>query len=69
MLDRNKLDRLLNEYGSLVWNKWNAPEDDVYIGRGSLYGKSDSSVKSERRRRTSQMHRSVLSLSDQSTEI
>lgn len=38
MLDRNKLDRLLNEYGSLVWNKWNAPEDAVYIGRGSLYG-------------------------------
>lgn len=38
MLDRNKLDTLLNEYGSLVWNKWNAPEDATYIGRGSLYG-------------------------------
>lgn len=38
MLDRNKLDTLLNEYGSLVWNKWNAPEDTTYIGRGSLFG-------------------------------
>ena len=38
MLDRNKLDRLLSEYGRLVWNKLNAPEDAVYIGRGSLYG-------------------------------
>ena len=37
MLDRNKLDRLLSEYGRLVCNKWNAPEDAVYIGRGSLY--------------------------------
>ena len=38
MLNRAKLDQLLDRYGSLVWNKWNAPEDAVYIGRGSLYG-------------------------------
>lgn len=38
MLDRNKLDLLMKRHGSLIWNKWNAPEDAVYIGRGSLYG-------------------------------
>ena len=38
MLDRNKLDLLLDRHGSFVWNKWNAPEDAVYIGRESLYG-------------------------------
>lgn len=38
MLDRNKLDLLLDRHGSLVWNKWNAPEYAVYIGRDSLYG-------------------------------
>ncbi len=38
MLNRAKLDQLLDRYGSMVWNKWNAPEDAVYIGRGSLYG-------------------------------
>lgn len=32
------LDELLVKYGHLVWNKWNAPEDATYIGRGSLYG-------------------------------
>ena len=32
------LDELLSKYGHLVWNKWNAPEDAIYIGRGSLYG-------------------------------
>lgn len=32
------LDNLLEKYGQLVWNKWNAPEDATYIGRGSLYG-------------------------------
>lgn len=32
------LDDLLEKYGHLVWNKWNAPEDAIYIGRGSLYG-------------------------------
>lgn len=32
------LDELLSKYGRLVWNKWNAPEDATYIGRGSLYG-------------------------------
>ena len=36
MLNRAKLDQLLDRYGSLVWNKWNAPEDAVHIGRGSL---------------------------------
>lgn len=29
---------LLVKYGHLVWNKWNAPTDAIYIGRGSLYG-------------------------------
>lgn len=38
MLNHAKLDQLLDRHGSLVWNKWNAPEDAVYIGRGSLYG-------------------------------
>ena len=33
-----KLDELLEKYGHHVWNKWNAPEYSVYIGRGSLYG-------------------------------
>ena len=33
-----KLDELLEKYGHHVWNKWNAPEYAVYIGRGSLYG-------------------------------
>lgn len=32
------LDELLAKYGHLVWNRWNAPEDATYIGRGSLYG-------------------------------
>ena len=32
------LDELLTKYGHLVWNKWNAPTDAIYIGRGSLYG-------------------------------
>ena len=32
------LDELLSKHGHLVWNKWNAPEDAIYIGRGSLYG-------------------------------
>lgn len=32
------LDELLNKYGHLVWNKWNAPTDAIYVGRGSLYG-------------------------------
>lgn len=32
------LDELLAKYGHLVCNKWNAPEDAIYIGRGSLYG-------------------------------
>lgn len=32
------LDELLEKYGHRVWNKWNAPEYSVYIGRGSLYG-------------------------------
>lgn len=32
------LNDLLAKYGHLVWNKWNAPEDSTYIGRGSLYG-------------------------------
>lgn len=32
------LDNLLEKYCHLVWNKWNAPEDATYIGRGSLYG-------------------------------
>lgn len=32
------LDNLLENNGHLVWNKWNAPEDAIYIGRGSLYG-------------------------------
>lgn len=32
------LDNLLEKYGHLVWNKWNAPENAIYIGRGSLYG-------------------------------
>ena len=32
------LNELLSRYGHLVWNKWNAPEDAIYIGRGSLYG-------------------------------
>ena len=32
------LNELLSKYGHLVWNKWNAPEDAIYIGRGSLYG-------------------------------
>lgn len=32
------LDELLAKHGHLVWNKWNAPEDSAYIGRGSLYG-------------------------------
>ena len=32
------LNELLTTYGHLVWNKWNAPEDSTYIGRGSLYG-------------------------------
>lgn len=33
-----KLDELLEKYGRHVWNKWNAPDYSVYIGRGSLYG-------------------------------
>lgn len=32
------LNELLAKYGHLVWNKWNAPTDAIYIGRGSLYG-------------------------------
>lgn len=32
------LDKLLAKHGHLVWNKWNAPSNTVYIGRGSLYG-------------------------------
>ena len=32
------LDELLAKYGHLVWNKWNAPPNAIYIGRGSLYG-------------------------------
>lgn len=32
------LDELLAKFGHLVWNKWNATEDAIYIGRGSLYG-------------------------------
>ena len=32
------LDELLAKYGHLVWNKWNAPSNAIYIGRGSLYG-------------------------------
>lgn len=32
------LDELLTKYGNLVWNKWNAPTDAIYISRGSLYG-------------------------------
>ena len=32
------LDELLAKYGHSVWNKWNTPEDAIYIGRGSLYG-------------------------------
>ena len=32
------LDDLLAKHGHLVQNKWNAPEDSTYIGRGSLYG-------------------------------
>ena len=32
------LNELLAKYGRLVWNKWNAPTDAIYIGRGSLYG-------------------------------
>lgn len=37
-MQNNHLDELLTKYGHLVWNKWNAPEDSTYIGRGSLYG-------------------------------
>lgn len=33
-----RLDELLEKYGHHVWNKWNAPDYSVYIGRGSLYG-------------------------------
>ena len=32
------LDELLSKYGHSVWNKWNAPTDAIYVGRGSLYG-------------------------------
>lgn len=32
------LNELLVKYSHLVWNKWNAPTDAIYIGRGSLYG-------------------------------
>lgn len=32
------LNELLAKYSHLVWNKWNAPTDAIYIGRGSLYG-------------------------------
>lgn len=32
------LNERLAKYGHLVWNKWNAPEDAIYICRGSLYG-------------------------------
>lgn len=31
------LNELLTKHGHLVWNKWNAPTDAIYIGRGSLY--------------------------------
>ena len=37
-MQNNHLDELLTKYGHLVWNKWNAPENSTYIGRGSLYG-------------------------------
>lgn len=32
------LNELMSKSGHLVWNKWNAPTDAIYIGRGSLYG-------------------------------
>lgn len=31
-------ERLIKDFGSKVYGKWNAPEDAIYIGRGSIYG-------------------------------
>ena len=31
-------ERLIKDFGHLVYGKWNAPEDAIYIGRGSIYG-------------------------------
>lgn len=37
-MDNTYLDAVLAQYGHRVFSKWNAPEDTVYIGRGSMYG-------------------------------
>lgn len=31
-------ERLIKDFGHLVYGKWNAPEGAIYIGRGSVYG-------------------------------
>lgn len=31
-------ERLIENFGHLVYGKWNAPEGAIYIGRGSIYG-------------------------------
>ena len=31
-------ERLIKDFGHLVYGKWNAPKDAIYIGRGSIYG-------------------------------
>ena len=31
-------ERLIKDFGQLVYGKWNAPESAIYIGRGSIYG-------------------------------
>lgn len=31
-------ERLIKDFGRLVYGKWNAPKDAIYIGRGSVYG-------------------------------
>lgn len=39
-MSKEYLDQLVNEYGNMVYARYNAPKnlDTVYIGRGSIFG-------------------------------